>query len=56
MAEEPLYGLAVGAVTQFPRELENPGGAEGWHPDAAAAPVYLRVAILARRGADGGLS
>lgn len=46
MAEEPLDGLAVGAVTEFSGELEDPGGAESRHADAPSAAVDLGVAVL----------
>lgn len=58
MAEEPLDGLAVGAVAELACELENARGAERRHSDAAAAAVNLGVAVLggARDGGGGPLS
>lgn len=50
LAEQPLDGLAVGAVTQLASELEYPGSTEGWHADAAAAPVDLGVTVSGARG------
>lgn len=46
MTEEPLDCLAVGAVAEFSRQLEDPGGAESWHPDSAAAAVNLGVTVF----------
>lgn len=44
--EQPLDGFAVGFVAQLSGKLEDPGGASGWHADAAAAAVDFGVAIL----------
>ena len=54
VAEEPLDRLAVGAVAELARELENARGAERWHADAAAAAVYLGVAVLGGGSLDDG--
>lgn len=50
MAEEPLYGFSIGTVAQFPRQLEDAGGAERRHPHAAAASVNLGVAVFSGGG------
>ena len=52
LAEEPLDGLSVGAVAELAGELEDAGGAEERHADAAAPAVDLGVAVLG--GARGG--
>jgi len=49
LLEEPLDGFAIGLVTEFARELEDAGGAESGHSDAAATTVHLRVPVLRRR-------
>lgn len=48
LLEQPLDGLTVGLVAELPGQLEDPGGAEGRHSDAAAAAVHLRVAVFRR--------
>lgn len=53
LAEEPLDGLAVGAVAELAGELEDAGGGERRHADPAAAAVDLGVAVLAANGRDG---
>ncbi|KAL2339371.1 hypothetical protein Fmac_007311 [Flemingia macrophylla] len=53
LAEEPLDGLAVGLVAELPRELEDAGGADDGHANAAAAAVHLAVAVLGWRLLDG---
>lgn len=50
MAEEPLDGLAVGAVAELAGQLEDPSRAHGRHPDPPASPVDLRVAVPGRGG------
>lgn len=45
MAEEPLDSLAVGAVAELARELEDAGGAEWGHADSPAAAIDLGVAV-----------
>lgn len=49
LSEQPLDGLAVGAVTQFARQLEYAGCAERRHSDAAAAAVHLGVTVSGAR-------
>ncbi|EAZ25173.1 hypothetical protein OsJ_08973 [Oryza sativa Japonica Group] len=53
LAEEPLDGLAVGLVAELAGELEDAGGADDGHADAAAAAVDLAVAVLGGRLANG---
>ena len=53
LAEEPLDGLAVGLVAELARELEDAGGADDRHANAAPAAVDLAVAVLGRRFLDG---
>jgi hypothetical protein len=51
LAEEPLDGLAVRLVPELSGELEDAGGADDGHADAAA--VHLAVPVLGGRLADG---
>ena len=53
LAEQPLYGLAVGLVAELPRELEHAGRADDGHADAAPTAVHLAVTVLGGRLADG---
>ena len=46
LLEEPLDGLSVGLVTQFPGQLENPSSTGGGHSDSAAAAVNLGMPVL----------
>lgn len=46
LLKKPLDGLAVGLVTQFTSQLENPSSTGGGHTDAAATTVDLGVAIF----------
>jgi len=46
LLEEPLYGLAVGLVSELPRELEDSGGAESGHSNSTAAAVDFGVAVF----------
>ena len=55
LLEQPLDGLAVGLVTQFARELEDPSGAECRHSDTAASAVDLGVSVLGRSSLRGWL-
>ncbi|PON60337.1 hypothetical protein PanWU01x14_153230, partial [Parasponia andersonii] len=55
LAEEPLDGLAVGSVAELPGQLEDTGRAHGRHPNPAASPVHLGVAVP-RSGSGGGFS
>lgn len=52
MVEEPFDGLAVGAVAEFPGELEDASGAERGNSDSQTSSVDLGVAafLLWRRG------
>lgn len=45
VVEEPLYCLAIGAVTEFASELEDTGGGEGGDSDSQASPVNFGVAV-----------
>lgn len=45
VAEKPLDSLAVGAVAELARELEDPGGAHRRHPHAPPPAIDLRVAV-----------
>lgn len=45
LSEQPLDGLAVGAVPEFTGELEDSGGAERRHADSAASAVHLCMTI-----------
>ena len=49
LLEEPLDSFAIRLVTKFARELEDAGGAEGGHSDAAATTVHLGVPVLRGR-------
>lgn len=53
LTEKPLNGLAVGLVAELAVELEDVGGVDDVHADAAAEGVDLAVAILGGRLADG---
>ena len=46
LVEEPLDGLAVGLVAQFSGQLEDPGGAQDGHADAAPPAIHLGVPVF----------
>ena len=54
LTEQPLDGLAIGAVTQFASELKYTSGDECRHSDTAATAVHLGVTVSSAR--DGELS
>lgn len=49
MTEKPLDSLSIGLVAELTGELENPGGADYRHANAAASAVDLAVAVLGGR-------
>ncbi|CAI9272935.1 unnamed protein product [Lactuca saligna] len=53
MVEEPFDGLAVGAVAEFPGELEDASGAERGNSDSETSSVYLGVSVLLPCGGGG---
>jgi hypothetical protein len=47
--KEPPDGLAVGLVTEFAGQLEDPGGAGGWYSDPPTTTLHLCMPVLRGR-------